>query len=151
MNQLIQEETILLFSAHGLPKKFITTGDIYQRECQSSFELLKKRFPKAVSQLSYQSQFGKEEWIQPYTADVCEHISQWGKGRKNVVVVPLSFTTDHIETLYEIEQLYLPILRKAGMDAYRCPALNQREDWIASIAQIFKESNVWSNSNLIRI
>ncbi len=71
---LNEEETVLLFSAHGLPKSFIATGDVYETECRLSFELLKQRFPGALSHLSYQSQFGKEEWIRPYTAEVCKRI-----------------------------------------------------------------------------
>lgn len=148
--KLKEEETILLFSAHGLPQKFIDTGDIYQEECQQSFDLLRFRFPRAVSHLSYQSQFGKEEWIRPYTAEVCEQANVWGNEKKNVVVVPLSFTSDHIETLFEIEELYLPVIRRAGFDAYRCPALNRRDKWIESIALIFKEEEGWENPMLVR-
>ncbi|MGC1878114.1 MAG: ferrochelatase [Rhabdochlamydiaceae bacterium] len=147
---LKEEETLLLFSAHGLPQKFIDTGDIYEKECQLSFERLKNCFPKALARLSYQSQFGKEEWIRPYTADACKQIGMWGEKRKNGVVIPLSFTSDHIETLYEIEQLYLPMIQKAGMGAYRCPALNQRKEWIATIAQLFEEKNGIDNQSLIR-
>jgi protoporphyrin/coproporphyrin ferrochelatase len=147
---LKEEETVLLFSAHGLPQKFIDTGDMYESECRLTFEQLKKRFPKALAKLSYQSQFGKEEWIRPFTADVCETIDEWGIGRKNGVIVPLSFTSDHIETLYEIQELYLPLIRKTGMQAYRCPALNQGEEWIESIAELFQGQQETKNPMLIR-
>jgi len=147
---LKEEETVLLFSAHGLPQKFIDKGDIYERECELTFNRLKKCFPKAHAQLSYQSQFGKEEWIRPYTAEVCEKINVWGEGRKNAVVVPLSFTSDHIETLYEIEKLYLPLICNAGLQAYRCPALNQREEWMKSIVELFQERAKVKNSMLLR-
>jgi ferrochelatase len=147
---LKEEETILLFSAHGLPQKFVDTGDIYERECKLTFDLLRKRFPKTLAKLSYQSQFGKEEWIRPYTTDVCEKINEWGNGRKNTVMIPLSFTSDHIETLYEMEELYLPLIRNAGLQAYRCPALNQREGWIQSIAEIFQGQKGMKNPMLLR-
>lgn len=147
---LKEEETILLFSAHGLPQKFVDTGDIYERECKLTFDLLKNRFPKTLAKLSYQSQFGKEEWIRPYTADVCEKINEWGGGRRNIVMVPLSFTSDHIETLYEMEELYLPLIRNAGLQAYRCPALNQRQGWIQSIAEILQGQKGMKNSVLLR-
>ncbi len=146
---LREEETAFLFSAHGVPKSFVDTGDCYQQECRVSFDLLQKRFPKAVAKLSYQSQFGKEEWIRPYTAEVCA-TKEWAEGRKNAVIVPLSFTSDHIETLYEIEHLYLPLVRKAGLQAYRCPALNRREGWVRAIAQIFQNEQGAANSKLIR-
>ncbi len=147
---LREEETVLLFSAHGLPQKFIDTGDPYESECLLTFTQLKQHFPQALAKLSYQSQFGKEEWIRPYTADACKTIDEWGKERKNCVVVPLSFTSDHIETLYEIQELYLPLIRKAGMQAYRCPALNRREEWIDSIAALFQGQQEIKNSMLVR-
>ena len=145
-----EEDTVILFSAHGLPQRFISTGDPYQEECVVSFEKIRASFPKALTRLSYQSQFGKEEWIRPYTAEVCETICNWAEGRKNVVIVPLSFTSDHIETLYEIEELYLGSIRKAGLNAIRCPALNLREDWISAIAELFESSKVVNNEALLR-
>ncbi len=147
---LKEEETTLLFSAHGLPKNFILTGDPYQNECILSFEKLRDCFPKAHSHLCYQSQFGRGEWIRPYTTDVCERISEWTEGRKNVVIVPLTFTSDHIETLYEIEKLYLESIRKAGLNAFRCPALNRREDWIQTLAELFHSTDGMSNEWLLR-
>lgn len=147
---LKEEECVLLFSAHGLPQSFISTGDIYERECRLTFDLLKARFPQALSRLSYQSQFGKEEWIRPYTNETCAEIDVWCAGRKHAVVIPLSFTSDHIETLFEIEELYLPVIRKQGLQAYRCPALNRRADWLDAIAQMFSEREGLANQMLIR-
>jgi ferrochelatase len=147
---LKEEETVVLCSAHGLPKRYIATGDVYQEECLLSFQRLQRCFPSALFLLSYQSQFGKEEWIQPYTAEVCERICEWTEGRKNVVVVPLSFTSDHIETLYEIEELYLGSIRKNGLNGLRCPALNCRRDWIEVIADMFLSSPKEDNRALIR-
>lgn len=147
---LKEEDCVLLFSAHGLPQSYICTGDVYQRECRLTFEHLKSRFPKALPRLSYQSQFGKEEWIRPYTNEVCKDIAAWADGRKHVVVVPLSFTSDHIETLYEIEELYLPVIRESGIAAYRCPALNRRTDWLQAVASILKEKEGLANQMLLR-
>lgn len=146
-----QEETVLLFSAHGLPQSFILTGDNYEKECRLCFERLKVGFPRAHALLSFQSQFGKQPWIRPYTAEVCAQMGELAKGRKNVVVIPLSFTSDHIETLYEIQELYLPVIRSHGLRAYRCPALNRREDWISAIAEMFQADQcVLPNTALIR-
>lgn len=150
-NKLKDEETALLFSAHGLPLKFIEEGDLYKSECQRSFEEIGAAFPKALKKLSFQSKFGPGEWIRPYTDEFCEDVLNWNQGFSNVVFVPLSFTSDHIETLYEVEQLYLPIIRKNGLSAFRCPALNLRPDWIRSIAQIIaSEHNFSSNQMLLR-
>ncbi len=150
ISNLSEKEIVLLFSAHGLPQRFISTGDDYEKECRLSFERIKSFYPHALSILSFQSQFGKEPWIRPYTAEICEQIETLADGRQNVVVIPLSFTSDHIETLYEIEKLYLSSIRKQGLNAYRCPALNRREDWIDAIAELFQTSTPQQNSSLLR-
>lgn len=147
---LHEEEIILLFSAHGLPQDFIFTGDIYESECRLSYEAIRKGFPSALSQLSYQSKFGPGEWLKPYTNDLCESVHEWSGKRKHVIFVPLSFTSDHIETLFEIEHLYLPIVQKKGLQAWRCPALNRQIEWIDSIIEILLEPNLLANQMLIR-
>ncbi|MGE0669781.1 MAG: ferrochelatase [Parachlamydiales bacterium] len=146
-HQMREEETLLLFSAHGLPKRYICSGDPYQEECERSFELLASAFPKSAHQLCYQSLFGKEEWIRPYTLEFCQSMKI---AIRNVVIVPLSFTSDHIETLFEIEQQYVPILKEKGYYTVRCPAMNLREDWIDGIAEIVSSSHLLRNPMLIR-
>ncbi len=148
-SNLSEEETILLFSAHGLPLEFIEKGDIYKTECLLSYEAIAKAFPKALPRLSFQSKFGRGEWLRPYTNETCEEILSWSEGRKNVVFIPLSFTSDHIETLYEIEHLYLPIISQKGLAAFRCPALNRHPDWIFAIAQILSTSDTTFSQKLI--
>lgn len=149
-NNASEEETMLLFSAHGIPKNFVEEGDIYESECQLSAHALLQAFPKTIGKLAYQSKFGPEEWLRPYTNEVCEHILQWAEGRKKVVIVPISFTSDHIETLFEIEKLYLPPIRAQGLAAYRCPALNLEPYWIEALIQIARETNLCNNQMLIR-
>lgn len=148
--KLAQEDTILLFSSHGVPKSFITKGDVYYKECLESFDLIRKAFPNALSKLSFQSKFGPGEWIKPYTEETCEKVLQWNEGRKKIIVIPLSFTSDHIETLYEIQDLYIPILEKQGLEAYRCPALNLESYWVDNLAEIAKSTLFHANEELIR-
>ena len=148
--RLKEEDTILLFSAHGVPQSFIETGDIYQSECELSFRAISQHFPKALSRLSYQSKFGPGEWLRPYTNETCEKILDWNENRKKIVIVPLTFTSDHIETLFEIEQLYLPPIRSFGLNAFRCPALNLEPYWIDALIDILKETNLCNNQMLIR-
>jgi ferrochelatase len=149
-HKLKEKEVCLLFSAHAIPRKFVCTGDPYEKECDLSFHALKNRFPQAICHLSYQSQFDEQEWLRPYTSDVCEEINHWAQDRKTVVVIPLSFTSDHIETLFEIEKLYLPVIRKQGLAAIRCPALNHRPDWIQAILAIMEQEETLPNQMLIR-
>jgi ferrochelatase len=148
--KLDETEVALLFSCHGLPRSFIDTGDLYESECKRSFDAMSSLFPEAVCKLSYQSKFGRGEWLRPYTDEVCESVATWVQGRKAVVVVPLSFTSDHIETLYEIEELYLPVLRGNGVIAWRCPALNLEPGWIDALAEIAQMHSLNANSMLIR-
>lgn len=149
-HQLKEEETVLLFSAHGVPEKFIRQGDVYQTECIASFQHVMEAFPQALGRLSYQSKFGREEWIKPYTIDVCKNITSWNQGRPHVVFVPISFTSDHIETLFEIEKEYMTEVRSQGLSARRIPGLTLNPEWIQTIVEILMESNLCSNQMLIR-
>jgi ferrochelatase len=147
--QLAEHETILLFSAHGLPVSFVKQGDPYEKECSDSFHLIVKAFPDALCRLAYQSRFDRQEWLKPYTQEVCENIASWRQERRHVVFVPLSFTSDHIETLFEVEYQYLPLLRDRGVTAWRCPALNRSPAWIEAIHAILQHADT-PNRDLIR-
>ena len=146
---LSEEETFLLFSAHGVPKKFIEEKDPYQSECELSFRAILEGFPKALGRLAYQSKFGRGEWIGPSTSEISENMES--EGRSRIVIVPLSFTSDHIETLFEIETLYLPLIRAQKRSAYRCPALNLEPYWIEALKVLSREENLSPNSDLIRV
>lgn len=148
--QLVEKDIILLFSSHGLPQSFICTGDIYEAECRLSYNLVREMFKQAVCRLSYQSKFGKGQWLRPYTDESCKSVASWSEGRKKAVVVPLSFTSDHIETLYEIEHLYLPMLEEQGIEAYRCPALNREPYWIDALVEIANTPFLSSTAMLVR-
>ena len=143
------EETILLFSAHGIPRKFVDTGDVYTKECEDSFHAVMSHFPGYLGKLSYQSKFGPGEWVRPYTIDVCEEIQSWCEGRKHVVFVPISFTSDHIETLCEIENDYMTVIREKGLEAHRVPALNLLPEWTEAIADLLEEDFLTSNQMLL--
>jgi len=146
---LDEKETILLFSAHGLPRSFIEEGDPYEKECRRSVQEIVREFPQVLSRLAYQSKFGRGEWLRPSTIETCQEILQWCEGRKNVVIVPITFTSDHIETLFEIEELYLPPIREKGLQAYRLPALNLDPFWISMFAQIAKTTPTYPNASLV--
>lgn len=148
---LHEEQVVLLFSAHGVPRQFIDEGDPYEKECQLSYEKVMQAFPKAKGRLCYQSKFGRGEWLRPYTNEACEDILRWHEGRNAVVFVPISFTSDHIETLFEIEKLYLPIIEEKGLKAYRCPALNLEPYWIDALQNILETSPLSGQKPLIRV
>jgi len=148
---LTEEETLFFFSAHGVPQSFVDQGDLYSYECNLSYENVMKGFPHTTSLLAYQSKFGPGEWLRPYTQEVCEQIENYRMGRKEILFIPISFTSDHIETLFEIEQEYLPIIREQGLTPHRLPALNRRPEWIEGIATILGNYTPTSTSMLVRI
>ena len=147
---LKDEEIVLLFSAHGVPQDFIDSGDPYESECQASFRHVMEAFPKILGRLCYQSKFGRGEWIKPYTIDVCKDIKSWNQGKRHIIFVPISFTSDHIETLFEVEQEYMTVIRKNGLEAHRVPGLTLHVDWIQAILDLFKEKDLCTNKMLIR-
>src|SRR5690606_11465904 len=100
-----------------------------------------KAFPQALGRLAFQSKFGPGEWIKPYTIDVCESILSWKEDKSHVLFIPLSFTSDHLETLFEIEEDYVPVVKNQGLDAYRVPALTRDPHWIDAIETILQEEN----------
>jgi ferrochelatase len=148
--KLDEKETILFFSAHGVPQNFVKEGDPYEKECLLSFREVIKHFPNALGRLAYQSKFGRGEWLRPYTNETAQDILNWHDKRRHVVFVPITFTSDHIETLFEIEHLYLPLIREKNLIAYRCPALNLESYWIESLISIAQEKNLYANEKLIR-
>ncbi len=149
-HQLTHDNTYLLFSAHGLPRQFVCTGDPYEEECKRSFETIVRQFPEFKTKLAYQSKFGRGEWLRPYTEEVCREVLTWHDEKEAIVFVPIAFTSDHIETLFEIEYQYLPLIQKAGLKAYRCPALNRQQKWLEAIVKILDTSEPLYNDMLIR-
>lgn len=150
-HHLVDKDTMLFFSAHGLPQKFIKEGDPYEKECYSSFRTISQRFPTYPAILGFQSKFGRGKWLNPYTQDLCKNPTHWNQGRSHIVFIPLSFTSDHIETLFEIEYQYVVEIQKQGLKAFRCPALNHRSDWMDSLVKIVYESPLVSNDSLVRV
>jgi ferrochelatase len=145
---LPQEEVLLFFSAHGLPQAFVQEGDPYQTECERSYRALTAHFPKAASLLAYQSKFGRGEWLRPYTSEASCNLGRFN--RPHVVYIPLSFTSDHIETLFEIEHQYLPLARAQGLIAHRCPALGREPSWCSRLETLFSTPLTHSNISLVR-
>lgn len=135
----------VLFSAHGVPQSYIEAGDPYQSqigECVDAIsEKVLERWGREEVQihLSYQSRVGPIEWLRPYTDDVLPELG--GKGVKNLVVVPISFVSEHIETLEEIDMEYRELAEENGIDHWRrCPALNTDAAFIDDMADMVVEA-----------
>jgi ferrochelatase len=126
--------TVLLFSAHGLPRRFIDAGDPYVEEIEATRRgiLERVRLP-CRDVLAYQSRTGPVAWIGPGTEEMLEALGR--QGVTDVLVVPLSFVSDHIETLYEVDLLFGDVARRAGITHYgRTEALNTSPRFIDALA-----------------
>jgi ferrochelatase len=119
-----RDEVLLLFSAHSLPLSIIDRGDPYPQEVGASVhEVLKaSRLPNPFL-LSYQSEVGPVRWLGPSTEQVIKDLG--AKGHRKVLVVGIAFTSDHIETLSEIDIEYAHLARSVGISQFeRAPAFN---------------------------
>ena len=131
----------VFFSAHGVPKSYVEeAGDPYQKEIESCAELIMKTLGRENPwTLAYQSRVGPVEWLQPYTEEALEELGE--KGVKELVVVPISFVSEHIETLEEIDIEYREIATEAGVSNFRrVPALDTDPTFIASLADLVETS-----------
>ena len=131
------EAVHLLFSAHSIPKKLVTKeGDPYAGEVEASMEAIKRRVPwTGPSSLAYQSKLGPVEWLGPPTLEVIRALG--AAGQRQVLVVPLAFVTDHVETLQEIDQLFAEAAREAGIAEFRrTPGLNDRPTFLKALADL---------------
>jgi ferrochelatase len=137
--EALRAGTVLLFSAHGLPQKFIDDGDPYADETEATrLGILERLTFTARETLAYQSRTGPVKWIGPGTEETLERLGR--EGVRNVLVVPLSFVSDHIETLYEVDLLFAESARKAGITGYwRTEALNASPAYIAALAGLVED------------
>lgn len=144
----LQPNSFLLFSFHGVPEKFIHSGDIYLDECIASYKALMEHFPNHESTYAFQSQFGPDIWLKPSTQEVCEQIERYVDPDKPILMIPLSFTSDHIETLFEVEQTYIPILQENHYAAKMVPSLNLEPKWIETLKSLFNSKD-WVNTQML--
>jgi len=136
----------ILFSAHGVPRSYIDAGDPYRGQILDCVDKISQLVEdhmggKEVVQihLSFQSRVGPIEWLRPYTDDVLPELGAMGV--KNLVVVPISFVSEHIETLEEIDMEYRELAEENGIDHWRrCPALNTDATFIDDMADMVVEA-----------
>jgi protoporphyrin/coproporphyrin ferrochelatase len=131
----------VFFSAHGVPVSYVEeAGDPYQREIEDCTRLIMQALQRPNAHtLAYQSRVGPVEWLQPYTEDALKELAE--QGIKDLVVVPISFVSEHIETLEEIDIEYREIAEAAGIENFRrVPALNTDATFIDDLANLVLES-----------
>lgn len=127
----------LVFSAHGLPQSFIDSGDPYLNHIQETVRLTMQHFDGVSHHLAFQSRAGPVKWLEPSTENKISELAQ--AGCKHLLMVPLSFVSDHIETLYEIDIQYKDEATALGIsDFRRTEALNSSPAFIACLAELVR-------------
>ncbi len=133
----------VLFSAHGVPQSYIAAGDPYQRQIEECVDKISQLLPineDVKVHLSYQSRVGPIEWLRPYTDDVLPQLGE-EENVKNLVVVPISFVSEHIETLEEIDIEYRELAEEYGVTNWkRCPALNTDANFIDDMSDMIVQA-----------
>jgi ferrochelatase len=129
----------LLCSYHGIPKRFADNGDVYPQHCQITTQLLAKELELNSEKIgmSYQSRFGREEWLTPYTDKTLEAMP--GKGNKKVDIMTPAFAVDCLETLEEIAEQCKESFLEAGGEEFRyIECLNDDKHHIEMMAELVK-------------
>lgn len=135
------DQVHIFFSAHGVPLSYVEeAGDPYQREIEECTDLIMQTLNRPNPHtLAYQSRVGPVEWLKPYTEDAIPQLAE--QGVKELLVVPISFVSEHIETLQEIDMEYRELAEESGIHHfYRVPALNSHPVFVDDLADMVVES-----------
>jgi ferrochelatase len=139
------EPDYFLVSFHGIPVRYAKKGDPYPRQVEQTIALLHERlkWPEGKWSRSFQSVFGREPWLQPYTDATLRELA--GRGVKRVFVATPGFTADCLETLDEIGFEAREIFRHAGgEELFQCPCLNDHPAWIEAMRTlVLEEGQGW--------
>lgn len=132
-----QQKIRILFTAHGLPQKIVDQGDPYEYQINQSVERVIEKLPSPCEELNwearvcYQSRVGPLKWLQPY-ADI--EIQKAGQEKISLVVVPVSFVSEHSETLVELDKEYKNKAYKSGVPLYlRAPTVQVHPSFIEGL------------------
>lgn len=132
---------ILVCSYHGMPERYLQQGDPYHCQCVKTSRLLKERLGWSDDQLvsTFQSRFGPEEWLKPYTVD---HVAEQARqGKKNIAVIAPAFSADCIETLEEINEEIKESFEEAGGESFTyIPCLNDEDTHIAALGKVIQDN-----------
>ncbi|MBE2898136.1 ferrochelatase [Pasteurellaceae bacterium 20609_3] len=137
----LDEDELLIFSFHGIPQRYADEGDVYPQHCQQTAKAVATALGLSDSRwrMTFQSRFGKEPWLQPYTDVTLEELAKAGKHKRIAIACP-GFSVDCLETLEEIAEENREIFLSNGGEHYRyIPALNACDDHIAMMAALVED------------
>ncbi len=125
----------ILFSAHGLPVKIIQAGDPYQWQIEQTVKNIVSTMgiENLDYKITYQSRVGPVEWLKP---DTCDEIELAGQEKKALIIAPISFVSEHVETLVELDIEYKEIANKYDLEYIRVPTLRTNELFIEGISKL---------------
>ena len=137
INEISWKPDLIISSYHGIPKSYFDKGDPYHCYCHKTTRLMQEKFSKFEIQTTFQSRFGPQEWLTPYTDKTLEDLP--GKGIKNLLVICPGFASDCVETLEEINiQGRESFIEKGGKNFDLIPCLNDNEDHIELFEKLIK-------------
>lgn len=133
-----RENIYIIFSVHSIPQKFIDQGDPYLEQIKTTIEGILKISSYPRWKLAFQSAGSdKEEWLEPEVKEVIDELAK--EGVKNILLVPLSFIADNIETLYDIDIVYKKYAEEKGLKFVRSACLNTSPKFIEALSNIVME------------
>mgnify|MGYP001447945325 CR=1 FL=1 len=138
INELNWDPDLIISSYHGIPKSYFDKGDPYHCYCHKTTRLMREKFSKIEIQTTFQSRFGPQEWLKPYTDKTLETLPK--KGVKNLLVICPGFASDCVETLEEINiQGRDSFMESGGKNFDLVPCLNDNEDHINLFENLVKK------------
>ena len=136
----------IIFSYHGIPKKYLTNGDPYHCFCLKTTRLVKEKMNLTDEEIitTFQSRFGRAEWLKPYTAETLKELP--GKGVKDIHIISPGFSADCLETLEELEEENREYFIESGGEKYKyIPCLNDNEKHLKFISHlVIKHTQGWN-------
>jgi ferrochelatase len=135
-----QRHVVVIFTSHSIPVRYIAAGDPYQRQIEETIGLVVNSLDLKLWRTAWQSKGARatEPWIEPEVEPTLDKIAQ--EGYRAVLEVPIGFTCDHMETLYDIEVVHRAHARKYGFDFERAESLNTSPLFITALADVVKQN-----------
>ena len=130
----------IIFSYHGIPKRYLTNGDPYHCFCLKTTRLVKEQMGLSDDEImtTFQSRFGREEWLKPYTSETLKELPK--QGIKNIHIISPGFSSDCLETLEELEEENKEYFMESGGENYHyIPCLNDHDDHIDVFVNLIKK------------
>ncbi len=139
INEINWKPDLILASYHGIPKKYFDKGDPYHCYCHKTTRLISEKFGSIEIKTTFQSRFGPQEWLQPYTDKTLENLPK--EGKKNVLAICPGFSSDCVETLEEILiQGKESFINSGGENFDMIPCLNDNDDHIILLKSLIQKS-----------